>query len=551
MNKGFGRKPKNQKKENAGNSIKRTTPTGNRPGVEYRKVSDGSQGNVQSNPQRDIQRNAQNDGTVRKPAANTQGTRHNNTQSRSVHSQGRVPQLNSRKNSGSVQNLQNNHAIRNNAQSQAERRAELARQNALEVQRRRMLKKKRAQLLKNIVSQAAAVCAFSLIGMALCLAAIFLYLKHDFSKTVYPSSLPVEIVYGENEKDSYTLKSNEYSYSGGKYYISLPALSQKLGFSILGDVKKMTLSLSDTQNAVFDVGSTAVNINGSYVSLSEHTYFSDGALYIPSEFFTNYCSDTASQATKSSHGRVFRIAFPESLKFVCDTTKATPSVSAAALFAAAGVEEPEFTTDLSEYEKYMNPENPDEYLTLINTSHMLASDYIPDDLTEFIYTRNDRAKQKLRLAAAKSLEAMFKEMYAAGFDDVTVTSGYRSYDYQTTLFNNEIASLRSTYGDKAEQKAAEAVAIPGSSEHQSGLCADLHNLSAASVSFEKQDAYKWLYSHCADFGFILRFPKDKTDITGIMFEPWHYRFVGRYHAQRIMSTGLCLEEYMEQYNSSN
>lgn len=540
MNKGFGRKNKSQNKENTFKSTHNVTPSGNRPGVEYRKVSNQPQNNKQS-----FQNN-----TKRRPDINSQIKPRNNAHVGSVRTSGKTqPRRNNT--SDFVKRQHGNYTAANTSSNNIDRRSDLARNKALEVQRLRALRKKRAQLFKNIVSQITAVCAFALIGTAICLAVLFLYLKHDFSKTVYPSSLPVEIVCGQNDKDAYTLKSNEYSYSGGEYYISLSALSHKLGFSILGDVKKMTLSLSDTQNAVFDVGSSAVNINGSYVSLSEHTYFSDGALYVPSEFFTNYCSDTISESTKSNRQRVFRIAFPENLKFNCDATKATPSVSAAALFAAVGVEEPEFSSDLSAYEKYMNPENPDEYLTLINTSHTLASDYIPDDLTDFIYTRNDRAKQKLRLAAAKSLEAMFKEMYAAGYDDVTVTSGYRSYDYQLTLFNNEIASLRPTYGDKAEEKAAQAVAIPGSSEHQSGLCADLHNLSAASVSFEKQDAYKWLYSHCADFGFILRFPKDKTEITGIMFEPWHYRFVGRYHAQRIMSSGLCLEEYMEQYNSSN
>lgn len=544
MNKGFGRKQKNSKAQNKPVNIQRTTPTGNRPGVEYRKVSNDSRNNLNNGTQRSFQNT-----DARKPNTNSQDKRRNSVRTDSSNTVGKA-RLHENSTNDTLKN-RNCYVNSRTSQISSERRAEIARNKALKVQRIRALRKKRAQLFKNIISQITAVCAFSLIGTVICLAALFLYLKHDFSKTVYPASLPVEIVCGENDKDAYMLKGGEYSYSGGEYYISLSALSRKLGFSILGDVKKMTLSLSDTQNAVFDVGSTAVNINGSYVSLSEHTYFSDGALYVPSEFFTNYCADTVSEATKSNRERVFRIAFPENLKFSCGTTQATPSVSAAALFAAAGVEEPEFSTDLSAYEKYMNPENPDEYLTLINTSHMLASDYIPDDLTDFVYTRNDRAKQKLRLAAAKSLEAMFKEMYAAGFDDVTVTSGYRSYDYQTTLFNNEIASLRSTYGDKAEQKAAEAVAIPGSSEHQSGLCADLHNLSAASVSFEKQDAYKWLYSHCADFGFILRFPKDKTEITGIMFEPWHYRFVGRYHAQRIMSSGLCLEEYMEQYSSSN
>jgi hypothetical protein len=86
---------------------------------------------------------------------------------------------------------------------------------------------------------------------------------------------------------------------------------------------------------------------------------------------------------------------------------------------------------------------------------------------------------------------------------------------------------------------------PGTSEHQSGLCCDMHNLPSAMQSFANTEAYKWLYKHCADFGFILRYPQSKEDITEINFEPWHFRFVGRYHAQKIMESGLSLEEYVE------
>ena len=98
----------------------------------------------------------------------------------------------------------------------------------------------------------------------------------------------------------------------------------------------------------------------------------------------------------------------------------------------------------------------------------------------------------------------------------------------------------------AKRLAKEWVALPGTSEHQSGLCCDLHNLPSASQAFANTEEYRWLLQNCAKFGFILRYPKDKTDITKIMFEPWHYRYVGRYHAQIIMSEGLCLEEYMAQ-----
>lgn len=510
MNKDF----KNSNKKHKKPSAKSTTSMNNqmsdfispnRPGVEYRKVE-------------------QKPSSVKKQPR-TSGT--------SEHIQ------------KSSQNFANRQAVVSNQ--------EAARRLAVLAQRKHEQKLKRKKALKNALGRAVAVVFFSLIGAALCTVSVIGFLWRDFNKATSEKTLPVEVLQSQYEKNAFLLSSDNCSYSSNEYYISLPALSERLGFSILGDVKKMTLKISENDSAVFEVGSTLAEINGNKVSLNAPTYFSGGALYVPASFFTSYLNSVTFEATKSKiNGHVFRLSFPEVLSFTCLNTTPTEGIrNSSVISAMTGEQAPEFTIDLSEYEKYMNPENRDEYLILINTENMLSSDYVPDDLTDFIYTRGDRAKQKLRLYAAKSLEAMFKEMYAAGFSDVTVTSGYRSYDYQTTLFNNEVASLRGTYGDNAEKKAAEAVAIPGSSEHQSGLCADLHNLSAASTAFEKQDAYKWLYSHCADFGFILRFPKDKTDITGIMFEPWHYRYVGRYHAQKIMSSGMCLEEYYEQYTKEN
>ena len=197
--------------------------------------------------------------------------------------------------------------------------------------------------------------------------------------------------------------------------------------------------------------------------------------------------------------------------------------------------------------QYIEPENPDEYLKLISTKSSLSKDYSPTDLTDVIFTRKDgRPTQRLRKSAAMALEAMLKEAASEGYDDISVTSAFRDFDYQQQLYDNEVNSFRAKYGDKAEEQAAKNVAIPGTSEHQSGLCADMHNLPSASESFSETDAYKWLYANCAKFGFILRFPNGKEDITGIVYEPWHYRFVGRYHAQKIMSSGLCLEEYVAQ-----
>ena len=87
-------------------------------------------------------------------------------------------------------------------------------------------------------------------------------------------------------------------------------------------------------------------------------------------------------------------------------------------------------------------------------------------------------------------------------------------------------------------------ARPGESEHQTGLSCDLHNLSQASTEFKDQPVYGWLSENAWKFGFILRFPEDKTEITGYSFEPWHYRFVGRRVAWQIKNAGQCLEEYL-------
>ena len=205
-----------------------------------------------------------------------------------------------------------------------------------------------------------------------------------------------------------------------------------------------------------------------------------------------------------------------------------------------------YLTDLSEYMQYINPENRDEYLILINVANPLDPAAIPDDLIDVVDTRKDgRATQRLRLYAEKALEAMLIEARANGFNDITVTSAYRSFEYQTELFNQRVAMHSNLPYEEAYAKAATVVAIPGTSEHQSGLCLDMHNLGGADVSFAKTDQAKWLAENSYKFGYILRFPEDKTEITGISFEPWHFRYVGRYHATQMYNLGLCFEEYMD------
>ena len=206
-----------------------------------------------------------------------------------------------------------------------------------------------------------------------------------------------------------------------------------------------------------------------------------------------------------------------------------------------------FSTDLSAYEQYMNPADRDAYLILANKQTELGEDYIPENLVYIANTRQDgRETAQMVECAAKALEALYIEMYAAGYTDVSVTSAYRSYADQKWIFDGFYnQNLAAGYDEEtALAMVLSDTAAPGTSEHQTGLCCDMHNNPSATTEFKNDPAYKWLTDNAWKFGFILRYPEDKADITGYTFEPWHYRFVGRFHAARIHAMGICFEEYL-------
>ncbi len=209
----------------------------------------------------------------------------------------------------------------------------------------------------------------------------------------------------------------------------------------------------------------------------------------------------------------------------------------------------DYKIDIAPYLQYIEPENKYEYVFLVNPQNTLDKDYEPDDLTDCGHTRKDgRATQKLRKNAAESLKAFLAEAKEYGFDDITVTSAYRSYSYQDYLFNMYFNRDWATgkYKTKAEceKHTLTYSTKPGTSEHQSGLCLDMHNLPAATDAFGGTEEADWLEENCYRFGFILRYPKDTIDITGIKYEPWHFRYVGREAATEIHKLGITLDEYV-------
>lgn len=137
--------------------------------------------------------------------------------------------------------------------------------------------------------------------------------------------------------------------------------------------------------------------------------------------------------------------------------------------------------------------------------------------------------------------------YAAKKDGITLTpySAYRTYERQKNNYNNLTNKYMSQYGlsrEEAAKKAATVILPPGTSEHNLGLAMDVCNVYD---SFAYSKEYAWLQQHAHEYGFILRYTKEKQSITGIVPEPWHWRYVGVEYAKKIKDSGLCLEEYLD------
>lgn len=179
-------------------------------------------------------------------------------------------------------------------------------------------------------------------------------------------------------------------------------------------------------------------------------------------------------------------------------------------------------------------------LTLANKEHPLPSDWAVETST-----LSNGLEVDNRIYEA--LNNMLSDCKAAGLSPL-VCSAYRTMSKQTELFENKINELMRdglSY-DEAYTAASAVVAIPGTSEHNLGLAVDICALDYQLLDDAQADTpeQKWLMEHCAEYGFILRYPQGKEAVTGIIWEPWHYRYVGVDAAKEITETGLCLEEYL-------
>ena len=175
-----------------------------------------------------------------------------------------------------------------------------------------------------------------------------------------------------------------------------------------------------------------------------------------------------------------------------------------------------------------------EEILLVNDEHRLSSDYVPEGLVNLYEQRHS-----FRLAASniyltrecyEPMQRMFAAAEADNVNGFIVTSGYRDYQRQQEI-----------YASSEEGKAQQ----PGASEHQTGLAFDV--TTETNDGFESTPQYAWLCAHAHEYGFIQRYPANKSDETGISYEPWHYRYVGIEVATRIHNENLTLESFVKKY----
>lgn len=191
----------------------------------------------------------------------------------------------------------------------------------------------------------------------------------------------------------------------------------------------------------------------------------------------------------------------------------------------------------------------DPLMVLVNHTSKMPDDYTFDTKECGSATAVNKTLQTV------ACDAFLEMQKAAAADGVTVwmQSGYRSVKYQTSLYERKTKYYLDKGYDNAtaKEKAAAVVNPPGYSEHNCGLAADLNSPEHTGLDegFEKTAAFRWLCEHAGDYGFILRYPKDAEDKTEIIYEPWHWRYVGVENAAKINASGLCFEEYIEALQS--
>lgn len=371
----------------------------------------------------------------------------------------------------------------------------------------------------------------------------------------YESSAKKNFVYhvGDDSADSVTV-AHDKMMRGGTLYLNMTPIIDLCKMAVTGDSKELRyISRNAKENVQFIVGSRQVFINGVEERLTASPILEEEDLYVPYTFFTSYVSgldleyDTdrnrinVSKAMDPATGNDMEMTF---------VIRSDAPMQALDEYNEFGKTPPvAFVNDFDLYEEYMNPANRDDYLLLVNSQYPLDQNYVPTttkvELSDMLL--NGQTDQFLDPVCYKAAHAMVMELASNGYADTKIYLGYRSYTKQRTFYNSTVRDYQKTMSEEQAKIAAMSVAQePGCNPQQAGLSFIMHNMKENSTAFSREASYGWLAENCWKFGFIIRYPADKTAETGMAFQPYFFTFVGRYHAMRIHESGLSMEEYIAQ-----
>lgn len=192
------------------------------------------------------------------------------------------------------------------------------------------------------------------------------------------------------------------------------------------------------------------------------------------------------------------------------------------------------------YHNIKSAKNPNDIDALVNKNWILDNDYVPNDLEQISleYATDSKFMRKI---AKENFENLSMDAKVLGYKIVAVST-YRDYNYQEKLYNFYVETKGNEYADLCSAR-------PGHSEHQTGLAVDVMGSNEDYDEFESAIEFNWMSENAHKYGFILRYPKGKDNITGFKYEPWHYRYVGNKVAKIIYENSITLEEYYKTIKS--
>ena len=382
-----------------------------------------------------------------------------------------------------------------------------------------------------------------------------------------PSRANYEVCIGD--EDPYELKYKEAN-SLGQFYFDLRSIAKYAELTVSGSDGRIKFLCPDgtyvrftNDSAIATVNGDAVKVGGK-VKIIDSTDKEDGKCLVPFRFIEKLFSH---KADGNSVGMLVKVSTKNKVTIhrISYSNGTMPPIS----FASECFD---YATDMQLSYPHSNIDTKTaaalcvSELTLVNKSHPLKEENITTEglislidlnLPMFSELESYDNKDFFDPIAALALIAMIDDANKTleGDDKILVSSAYRSFEYQEGLFDRYVSNYMNQYNvdeDEAIKQVLLTSAPAGASEHHTGLCVDVVEKRGASreldESFEETEAFAWLSKNAHKYGFILRYPKDKTDITQYSYEPWHYRFVGVYAATIIYEDNITLEEYLADVN---